>query len=125
MADRGPFHDTAVEKLNPAALEALQTQKLGGLLALVAGSNKFYKAKFKAAGIKTGELSKLTLGDLPFTLKTELAADQQKFPPFGSNLSFPFNDYCRYHQTSGSTGTTIRWLDTPESWEWMLKSWSF
>jgi phenylacetate-CoA ligase len=125
MAERGPFHDTAAERLNAAALEALQAQKLSALLSVISSGNKFYKAKFKAAGIKTGDVAKITLADLPFTRKAELSSDQQKFPPFGSNLSFPLNDYCRYHQTSGSTGTTIRWLDTPESWEWMLRSWSF
>ena len=55
------------------------------------------------------DLSKLALSDLPFTEKSELARDQQKAPPFGSNLSFPLSDYCRYHQTSGSTGVAIRW----------------
>ena len=125
MPERGAFHDTSVEKLPFAALEALQSQKLGALLPVLSGSNKFYKAKFKAAGIKAADLPKLAVGDLPFTLKSELAADQQSHPPFGSNLTFPLNDYCRYHQTSGSTGGAIRWLDTAESWDWMVRSWSF
>jgi phenylacetate-CoA ligase len=125
MADYGPFHEVAHEKLASAALENLQQQKLQTMLTTVVGSNKFYKAKFKSAGVKTADASKLTVADLPFTLKSELAKDQQKSPPFGTNLTFPFNDYCRYHQTSGSTGGAIRWLDTRESWEWMLRSWSF
>ena len=125
MAESGPFHEVAHEKLAPAALDALQQQRLQAMLAAVGGSNKFYKAKFKAAGVKTGDAAKLTVGDLPFTLKSEIAKDQQKSPPFGTNLTYPLNDYCRYHQTSGSTGGAIRWLDTRESWEWMLRSWSY
>jgi phenylacetate-CoA ligase len=27
------------------------------------------------------------------------------------------------HQTSGSGGTPLRWLDTPESWEWFKRCW--
>ncbi|PYJ08717.1 MAG: phenylacetate--CoA ligase, partial [Verrucomicrobia bacterium] len=32
--------------------------------------------------------------------------------------------YTRYHQTSGTTGTPLRWLDTAESWEGMVDSWT-
>ena len=125
MAESGPFHDLTHEKLPLAALEALQSQKLQTMLAAVAASNKFYKAKFKAAGLKAGDLAKIGVADLPFTLKTEIVKDQQAVPPFGSNHTFPINDYCRYHQTSGSTGSAVRWLDTRESWEWILRSWSY
>jgi phenylacetate-CoA ligase len=61
---------------------------------------------------------------LPFTLKDELAADQQENPPYGSNLTFPQDRYARLHQTSGtSTGRPLRWLDTPANWEWLLGCW--
>ncbi len=30
----------------------------------------------------------------------------------------------RLHQTSGTTGTPIRWLDTQASWEWAARCWS-
>ncbi|MEO7299966.1 MAG: thiamine phosphate synthase, partial [Verrucomicrobiota bacterium] len=60
---------------------------------------------------------------IPFTTKQELVADQQKIPPFGSNLTFPLENYTRFHQTSGTTGTPLRWLDTPESWNWMVENW--
>jgi phenylacetate-CoA ligase len=125
MANAGPFHDTNAEKLTLPALEALQAEKLNALLAAVAGSNKFYKNKFKAAGVKISESAKLSVRDLPISTKSEFAKDQEKSPPFGSNLTFPLNDYCRFHHTSGSTGNSIRWLDTIESWEWMLRSWSY
>ena len=125
MADCGPFHDLTHEKLPLAVLQALQAQKLSAMLTAVTASNKFYKAKFKAAGLKSGDVSKISVTDLPFTLKSEIVKDQQKSPPFGSNHTFPINDYCRYHQTSGSTGAAVRWLDTRESWEWILRSWSY
>ena len=32
--------------------------------------------------------------------------------------------YCRLHQTSGTSGRPLRWLDTAESWSWMLDCWT-
>ena len=120
----GPFHNTTEEKLAPGPLRALQAAKLRTLLEALS-SNKFYKAHFKAAGIKAADISQLPLEQLPFLSKAQLIADQSKSPPFGSNLSFPLNDYARFHHSSGSTGTApLRWLDTPESWEWMVRNWS-
>jgi phenylacetate-CoA ligase len=31
--------------------------------------------------------------------------------------------YSRYSQTSATTGSPLRWLDTPESWAWMTGNW--
>ena len=61
---------------------------------------------------------------LPFTTKAELVADQAENPPYGSNLTYPLERYCRLHQTSGTSGRPLRWLDTPESWAWMLDCWA-
>jgi len=33
--------------------------------------------------------------------------------------------YTRYWQTSGTSTAPIRWLDTPESQEWMLGCWEY
>ncbi len=62
---------------------------------------------------------------LPLTTKAELAEDQAAHPPFGSNLTFPLARYVRVHQTSGTTGTPLRWLDTQESWDWWERCWAF
>src|SRR5207253_1182466 len=33
--------------------------------------------------------------------------------------------YSRLHQTSGTSGTTpLRWVDTPESWDWWVRLWA-
>ena len=31
--------------------------------------------------------------------------------------------YTRYHQTSGTGGRPLVWLDTPESWQWVVDNW--
>ena len=62
-----------------------------------------------------------TLDDLralPFTRKQDLLDDQRAHPPFGTNLTFDLERYAHLNQTSGTTGQTLRVLDTDEDWEW-------
>ena len=106
------------------AVRSVQLEQLRELLRIVRPANAFYETKLAAAGI---DASIESLEDFtarcPFTTKDELAADQAAHPPYGTNLSFPLEQYNRIHQTSGTTGKPLRWLDTPESWQSMLESW--
>ncbi len=88
-------------------------------------ANKFYARKLAAEGVtfEVGSLKSFSR-QVPFTTKVELTEDQRTNPPFGTNLTYPLACYTRYHQTSGTSGTPLRWLDTPENWEWMLESWT-
>jgi phenylacetate-CoA ligase len=101
-----------------------QSDQLRDLLRAVLPANPFYAAKYDAADspVKVSHL-----GDfyerVPFTTKEELVADQASHPPYGTNLTYPVERYTRCHQTSGTTGAPLRWLDTPESWDWMLANW--
>src|SRR5436190_15220084 len=106
------------------AIGTSQFEQLRTLLSTVFGRNPFYAAKCDAAHVpyKIRHLGEFT-DSMPFTTKAEIVADQEKNPPFGTNLTFPLDRYTRLHQTSGTGGTPIRWLDTPESWEWMLRNW--
>jgi len=92
-----------------------QWERLAAQLPELRRTNPFYRAKLpdRASG----------LGDLPFTTKTELSEDQAARPPFGTNLTYPLGRYVRLHQTSGTTGTPLRLLDTAESWEWWRECW--
>lgn len=60
---------------------------------------------------------------MPFTTKQQLVEDQRANPPYGSNHSFPLDQYTRFCQTSGTTGNPLRIIDTPESWQSMLDIW--
>lgn len=60
---------------------------------------------------------------MPFTTKAELTADQERIPPYGTLLTYSPEQYTRLHQTSGTHGNPLRWLDTPASWNWMLDCW--
>jgi phenylacetate-CoA ligase len=105
-------------------IESEQLSKLRSLLAVVAVSNPFYSSKLRNAGIR-GEFSSLDefFERMPLTGKQELIADQLASPPYGSNLTYPIEHYTRLTQTSSTSGKALRWLDTPESWDWMLDSW--
>ncbi|MBL9190612.1 MAG: AMP-binding protein [Opitutaceae bacterium] len=107
-----------------AALAHTQLAALNRLVAEVAATNAFYRPRLAAAGGLGGFAS---LADytarMPFTTKAELVRDQAEHPPFGTALTFPAERYTRYHQTSGTGGRPIAWLDNAESWQWLLENW--
>lgn len=108
-----------------AAIADRQLGRLRSLLDAVIPANAFQTRKLAANGTasKIASLADFS-ARFPFTLKRELVADQQANGPHGSNLTFPAEHYTRFHQTSGTAGAPLRWLDTPESWSLMTDSWS-
>jgi len=108
-----------------AAIASEQLEQLRSLVTELFPGNKFYTNKLNAEGI-TFDIASLEdfSARFPFTTKRELVEDQLAHPPFGTNLTYPLERYTRYHQTSGTTGSPLRWLDTAESWEVMVESWA-
>ena len=107
-------------------LERAQMRRLREMLAPILESNAFYRHKLNGAGIERPE-DVHSLGsyrDLPFTTRDEFSADQIDHPPFGSNLTFPLRRYIRVHRTSGTSGASLRWLDTEDSWRWWARCWA-
>ena len=101
-----------------------QLTALNRLIEVVASNNSFYKAKLEACqGLGGFESLEEFSARMPFTTKAEIAEDHQSNPPYGTNLSYPIEEYTRIHQTSGTTGQPIAWLDTQESWNWLLENW--
>jgi phenylacetate-CoA ligase len=112
------------ERVARAALEAHQGDRLAILLARIDGANGFYTRKFRDAGVHTPDLRLPDdLRALPLTSKAELVADQERTPPWGTALTEPLERYTRYCQTSSTTGRPLRWIDTAESWQWVLDCW--
>ena len=113
-----------VESLEPHELAEQQGQRLQRLLTTIRGKNAFYTRKFDAAGIDVERLRlPADLSKLPLTTKSELIADQAACPPWGTALTEPLERYTRYCQTSSTSGQPLRWIDTNESWQWMLDCW--
>jgi phenylacetate-CoA ligase len=114
----------AQDGLSRSKLVRLQTERLQTLVREVLPSNRFYAAKFASAGVKPSRLQNLAdLRAWPLTTKEELLADQAVHPPYGSNHTYKAEFYNRIHQTSGTSGKPLYWLDTPESWQSCLDIW--
>ena len=90
------------------------TPRFDEMRTILAGQNQFYAGRLGDGA---------PFEELPFTTKQQLVDDQTKNPPFGTNLTFPLENYVRIHQTSGTEGKPVLWLDTPESWDWWLRCW--
>ena len=112
------------DRLSRSALAQLQWQRLQTLERAVFPANRFYTEKFAAANVSGTRLQSLAdLRDWPVTTKAELLADQQRHALYGSNLTFGADQYSRIHQTSGTSGKPLFWLDTPASWQSCLNIW--
>lgn len=98
-----------------------QLEKLRALFEALR-SNAFYATKLR--GVENISDLACFFKNVPFTTKRELIEDQHARPPYGSNLTYPPDRYTRFSQTNGTTGTPLRWLDTAESWEWMIGNWT-
>lgn len=114
-----------VDRLDRAALAALQARRLDAMLAVVSSHSAFYATKLAHAGLVRGHVWRWPddLAAIPFTTKRELVADQTPDAPWGTVMTEPVEHYTRYSHTSGTTGRALRWLDTPESWQWSIDCW--
>lgn len=92
---------------------------------LQSGVSPLLQKKWAERGISTSSILSLEdIARLPCTSKADLMQDQLDNPPYGTNLTRQLASYVRLHQTSGTTtGQPLRWLDTAESWDWILRCW--
>jgi len=96
------------------------------MLETLLASNAFYGRRLRAAGVEAPDDVRTfdAYRALPLTTRDELSADCDEYPPYGSNLTWPVERYTRLHRTSGTRGRPLPWLDTPESWSWLVSSWT-
>jgi phenylacetate-CoA ligase len=112
------------ERLDRDALMAAQGRRLSELVTTIYRRNTFYTRKFDDAGLSIERLQfPRDLERLPLTTKAELNADQGANPPWGTALTEPLERYTRYCQTSSTTGRPLRWIDTNDSWQFLLDCW--
>lgn len=117
------YYDRKLETLDPAALRALQEKKLRRLMSALPRS-AFYRRKLAAAGIRAEDVGSLAdLQRLPFTTKAEIVASQEAAPPYGELRTEPLSWYRYLHQTSGTTGRPLYWLDSDEDWQTWMRAW--
>jgi phenylacetate-CoA ligase len=113
----------AVTLFSRRDVEADQLRRLRAVIDAIVPANPFYTVRLCDLPAPLASLQDFTR-HVPFTQKWELVEDQMEHPPYGSNLTYPLARYSRFCQTSGTSGNPMRWLDTAESWEWMLGNWS-
>ena len=123
------MYDRSLETLEAARLGEHQWRRLRALLDEIYGApgNAFWRAAWARAGVAAPDDLK-TWEDfrrLPLARKADVVEDQTAHPPFGTNLTYPLEAYVRVHQTSGTTGAPLRWLDTQASWDWWVHCWRF
>jgi phenylacetate-CoA ligase len=120
------YFDRPVETAPREEIRRQHIARAQALLREVLASNVFYQRKLRNAGL--GDANDFTslddLARLPLTTKQEFVDDQSAHPPYGSNLTYALDRYLRLHQTSGTMGQPMRWLDTRESWEWWARCWA-
>jgi len=111
-----------IEALPPEELARHQLARLNALLAKILPTNRFYADKL--AGLDLPLVSLEQLLEIPFTFKDELAGshDSGDLP---ANLTYPPEDYLRFHQTSGTRGRPMIVLDTAEDWQWWIGAWQY
>jgi phenylacetate-CoA ligase len=107
-----------------ARLREWQDARLRALLGEL-GTNGFYQEKFRRDGWESKRVRSVAdLHGLSVTTKRELAAEQNEHPPYGRLLTYPLSRYRYLHQTSGTTGRPLRWLDTEEDWVTFMRCWA-
>lgn len=117
------YYHREIETLDRVRLRAYQDDGLRSLLHELT-TNEFYQDKLIRAGIDHLR-SADDLKRMPFTTKDQLAAEQQTHPPYGRLLTYPLARYSYLHQTSGTTGRPLQWLDTSEDWETWTRCWGY
>jgi phenylacetate-CoA ligase len=101
-----------------------QLAAIHSLLATILPANRFYRRKL---GEQAGPFASLQefSAQVPCTTKEELAADHEACPPYGTTHTFGLTNYCRFHQTSGTRGRPLVWLDDAAGWSWVLDNWEW
>ncbi len=107
-------------------LRSNQWRKLRSIVLNLNTLDCFYGKRLREREVKVSRMNRVEdfIAQVPYTTKAELLADRLAHPPFGTTLTKPIHHYTRFCQTSGtSSGQPMAWIDTPDSWESMLKCW--
>lgn len=113
------YFDKEIETAPRERIQEAQFKRLKSLLEMAYKDNPFYRKKFTEHGVSPEDIRSMDdITKLPYLYKREIQDDQLANPPFGTNLVGGLENYVRYHQTTGTTGKPVRWLETKETWNW-------
>lgn len=97
-----------------------QLSRLQRMQSEVLARNPFWQQRMGSARIPE---SAEEFRRLPLTTNHDLSVDLERYPPFGSNLTYPLETYTKYHQTSGTIRRPLPVFDTARSWDWWCRCW--
>ena len=109
-----------LEQSDATVLSNYQLGRLNELLEAVIPKNEFYNSKLGNVNLPLASLDQLN--EFPFTFKEELLGHESS-EGFAANLTFPVDEYCRFHRTSGTRGRPMIVLDTVSDWQWWMETW--
>jgi phenylacetate-CoA ligase len=97
--------------------EAVILEKLRRQVAYAWERSPLYRQLWSEAGVSPDALGSLAdLARFPLLTKEHIRADQEAFPPFGSNLCCPPGAIERIHGTSGTTGRPTLFAISGDDW---------
>ncbi len=116
-----------METLPPAQLREVQLLKLRRMVQWAWHNSPFYRDKFDRSGVTPEDIRSLDdLRRFPLTEKSEWLKAQGPEPrTFGKTAAVPETDVIRYHQTSGTTGDSIRLAFSARDWNVWLQCWGY
>ena len=91
-----------LERLEPEMLAAHQLARLNRMLETILPENRFYAHKLADVRLPLQSLDQLD--GLPFTFKDELQEPGNGEHDYAANLTYPVDQYVRFHRTSGTRG---------------------
>lgn len=113
--------DHTIEYLPPAAVQAMQLQRLREMVDYVYHSTPFWRRKLAAAGVTPADIQSLDdLRRLPFVTRRELEANQAEHPPYGDYVGSHPSTWVRWMETSGSAGRPLRRVVSARDWDAVL-----
>lgn len=113
--------DAAIDRLDPEALRTLQLERLKATVRYVYETTAFWRRKLDDRGVTPLDIRELDdLRRLPFCTKTELLADQEAHPPFGSYVAADRARLVKLMMTSGTTGQPLRRVFSARDWGYVL-----
>lgn len=100
------YFNEKMETISLKELKGIQEKKLRRQVEYVYRNSRFYKEKFKMAGLRPRDIRTIDdLQKLPFTEKDELRESQARNPPLGDHACVSLEKVIRVHSSSGTTGT--------------------
>lgn len=111
-----------IKNLDGEELVQLQLRKFNSLLNEILPTNRFYAEKLSETRKQLSSLEELS--ELPFTFKDELV-ESGSHQDLAANLTYPVDQYVRFHRTSGTRGRPMVVLDTVDDWNWWIETWQY